>query len=185
VVAHLSSENAAIKIRRLDADRTDLFHEAEMLGKANMTHSTPRLMGVNKNFLLMQLINGDLLPKWLENNKNPTVVKRVLGDIIEACYRLDQTGLDHGELSNAPKHVIIDHQMKPWILDFETASEKRKTANVPAICHFLFNSFGETARTVATLIGEPKTKEIIESLHVYKRLRSRENFDRVILSCLG
>jgi putative serine/threonine protein kinase len=185
VIAHLKGERVAVKIRRLDADRVDLLHEAEMLKKANTVDAAPKLLAVSKNFLLMQLIEGELLPAWLNQNKDAYLVKRVLGDVLANCYRLDEIGLDHGELSKAPKHVIIDHQLKPWIVDFETASDKRKPANLPAICHFLFNSPGETGRSVAGIIGARDSPRIIAALHVYKRHRSEETFDAVVQACLS
>ena len=185
VIAHLNGERVAVKIRRLDADRVDLLHEAEMLKKANTANVAPDFIAVSKNFLLMQLIEGDLLPFWLETNKDVTVVRRVLHNVLESCFRLDEIGLDHGELSKAPKHVIVDRQLKPWIVDFETASDKRKTANLPAICHFLFNSPGETARTIAAILGVRDNQKIISALHIYKRNRSRTTLDEVLRSCLN
>ena len=64
-IAYRNGEKAALKIRRVDADRSRMQQEAKMLKKANSMHVGPRLLGVSKNFLLMQFIDGDLLPKWL------------------------------------------------------------------------------------------------------------------------
>ena len=94
--------------------------------KANSANAVPNFVAVSKNFLLMQLIEGDLLPFWLETDKEVVVVKQVLREVLESCYRFERIGLDHGELSKAPKHVIVDQQLKPWIVDFETASENAK-----------------------------------------------------------
>ena len=186
VIAHLlSGERVAIKIRRLDADRVDLFHEAKMLSKANSAGVAPKFVGVSKNFLLMQLIEGDLLPTWLGTNKEPSLVKQVLAEVLLNCFLLDEIGLDHGELSKAPKHVIIDSQQMPWLVDFETASDCRKTANLPAICHFLFSSTGEVARTVIERLGERNKEKIISSLQEYKKCRTRETFEKVIAVCLS
>jgi putative serine/threonine protein kinase len=184
VIAHLNGQRVAVKIRRVDADRVDLLHEAQMLSKANSANVAPKLFAASKNFLLMQLIEGELLPDWLDN-KDAVKVKTVLGEVLEQCFRLDAIGLDHGELSKAPKHVIIDRQLKPWIVDFETASDARKPANITAICHFLFSSAGEVARTVADVLGERDREEIVKALQLYKKCRSRESFDRVLQVCLS
>ncbi len=183
VIAHLNGQRTAMKILRVDADRPDLLHEAHMLAKANAVNVGPKLIGASKNFLLMQLINGDLLPAWLEANREEALMRKVLGEVLENCYRLDEIGLDHGELSKAPKHVIIDGARKPWFVDFETASDIRKPANVSAMCHFLFTSAGEVARTVAETLGERKRAELIRGLANYKRARTRENFEKVLDSC--
>jgi putative serine/threonine protein kinase len=185
IIAYLNGQRIALKIRRIDSDREDLLHEAKMLTKANTANVGPKFISASKNFLLMQLIDGDLLPAWLETHKEKALVQKVLGDVLDNCYRLDELGVDHGELSKAPKHVIIDQQLKPFIVDFETASDMRKTANLPAICHFLFTSIGETARVVAGILGERKKDEVIKAIQEYKKNRTREHFELALQACLN
>jgi putative serine/threonine protein kinase len=182
IIAYRNREKVALKIRRIDADRSKMQQEAKMLKKANSMHVGPRLLGVSKNFLLMQFIDGDLLPKWLEKRKRKAVIVKVLREVLEQCWRLDIAGLDHGELSHAPKHVIIDKSDLPFIVDFETASLDRKPSNVTSICQFLFIS-GVVAEKVAEKIGEKDKKAIIEVLRLYKGNRKRENFETVLEAC--
>lgn len=184
VVAVRQGERVAVKIRRVDADREDLLHEGEMLSKANSVKVGPKLLDMSKNFLLMQLIEGDLLPAWLKTHTEKTTVREVLREVLEQCWRLDVMGLDHGELSKAPKHVIVDKEQMPWIVDYETASNARKTANVTAICHFLFTSAGEVARMIADVLGERNREEIVKSLQRYKEKRTRESLDEVLSASL-
>jgi putative serine/threonine protein kinase len=184
-IAHLNGQRLALKIRRVDADRADLLHEANMLGKANSVGVGAKMLGVSKNFLLMRLIEGELLPSWIEAYREKALVTRVLTEILECCFRLDAIGLDHGELSKAPKHIIVDPQQKPWIVDFETASDTRKPSNVTAVCHFLFNSAGLVARSVAETMGERNKAEITRVSRIYKNNRTRWNFERVLHACLS
>ena len=182
IIAYIDGEKAAFKVRRVDADRSGMQREAEMLEKANSVGVGPRLLGVSKNFLLMQFIDGDLLPKWLEKRKGKAEVRKVLREILEQCWRLDEAGLDHGELSHAPKHVILDQKDEPFIVDFETASVNRKPSNVTSICQFLFIS-GAVADEVAVELGGKDEKAIIDSLKNYKNDRTRENFGNVLRAC--
>lgn len=185
VIAHLGKKRAALKIRRVDSDRTGLQHEAQMLAKANSVQVGPKLISVSKNFLLMQLVDGHLLPNWLDALKEKEQLHGVLNEVLEQCWRLDSIGLDHGELSKAPKHIIIDRQNKPFLVDFETASINRKPANVTAVCQFLFTSRGRVAEAVAAALGEVDRAEIIGALKRYKNERKRENFDGVLQVCLA
>jgi len=185
VIAHLDGQRVALKIRRTDADRLGLQREAQMLAKANSVQVGPRLVGVSRNFLLMQLIDGDLLLNWLDVHKEKEHVRYVLNDVLEQCWRLDRIGLDHGELSKAPKHLIVDTQQKPWIVDFETASVNRKPANVTSACQFLFTSGGAVARAVAEVLGERNREEIIWALRLYKQDSTREKFNRAVQACLA
>ena len=184
VIAQRYGQRLALKIRRVDADREDLLHEAKMLAKANSAGVGPTMVDSSKNVLLMQLIEGDLLPAWLEANREKTRVRQVLSETIEQCWQLDMAGLDHGELSKAPKHVIIDHYQQPWIVDFETSSDRRNPANVTAICQYLIMSGGPIPRTISEVLGERNRDEIIEVLRHYKKEKTRENIDRLMQACL-
>ena len=184
VIAHVNAERVAIKIRRADADRADLLHEACMLSKANSVNVAPKLMTASKNFLLMQLIDGDLLPNWLKTNKDAAAVKQVLREVLEQCFRLDQAGLDHGELSKAPKHLLVDKTEKSFIVDFETASVERKVANVTAVCQYLFAGNSTTSKVLAEIFGERNRLELIDALKAYKKNRTRSNFEGLLEVCL-
>jgi putative serine/threonine protein kinase len=178
----VSGEAVALKIRRVDADRSMMRHEAEMLRVANSINVGPKLLGVSKNFLVMQFVEGDLLPKWLENCRSRKRVKNVLREVLEQCWRLDEAGLDHGELSHAPKHIIVDMVDRPFIVDFETASLNRKPSNVTSITQFLFIS-GMVAEKVRQKIGEKDKNAIIEALRRYKAEGSRRSFEEILKAC--
>jgi len=184
VIAQRYSQRLAMKIRRVDADRVDLLHEAKMLTKANSAGVGPTIVDASKNFLLMQLVEGDLLPGWLETHREKTLVRQVLCEVMEQCWQLDLAGLDHGELSKAPKHVIVDCCQQPWIVDFETSSDTRKPANVTAICQYLTMSGGPIAKTISEILGERNREEVISALRNYKKDQTRESLDRVMLTCL-
>jgi putative serine/threonine protein kinase len=181
VIAHTNLGNAALKIRRIDADRKGMFHEAEMLGKANSVKVGPQLLGVSENFLLMEFIEGTHFPRWLESVVGSDVqsrVRLVLREVLEQCYRLDEAGLDHGELSNAPKHIIVDANGFPHLVDFETASIERKVSNVTSICQYLFFK-SQVAERVKENLEKIKEEELIKALRTYKRQRTRSNFEEI------
>jgi putative serine/threonine protein kinase len=184
VTAQRYGQRLALKMRRVDADRKDLFHEAKMLEIANSAGVGPTLVDVSKNFLLMQLIDGDLLPSWLNETRQATTLRNVLREVVEQCWHLDLTGLDHGELSKAPKHVIVDPHLQPWIVDFETSSDTRKPANVTAICQYLFMSLGPIPQRISEILGERNRDELIKEIRNYKSEKSREHLDELLKACL-
>ena len=183
VSAYTEKGKAALKIRRTDADRETMKHEAEMLQIANSVNVGPRLLGFTQDLLLMEFIEGLLLPAWIkkiiEERDAVKRVRRVLRDILEQCRRLDEAGLDHGELSKAPKHVIVDRGDKAWILDFETASSMRRASNVTSICQFLFLK-GKMAELISGIIGQAPQDNLLLLLKKYKRSPTRENFEKIL-----
>jgi putative serine/threonine protein kinase len=179
VVAHVGGERFAIKMRRVDADRTDLGHEADMLREANAVDVGPKFFAASKDFLLSQLVDGDLLYQWLQTHRDREAIRTVLTDVLEQCWRLDETGLDHGELSKAPKHILIDKSGKPFIVDFETSSTERKTANVTAVSQFLFQGQSDAAKIFTEVFGVKDKEQLVEVLRKYKKNRNRQNFEDI------
>jgi len=160
-------------------------HEAEMLTKANKLTIGPRLLDKREDFLLMEFINGTLLPEWVMNLKGKKAknkIRDVLIDILEQCYQLDQDGLDHGELSRAPKHIIVDIRNKPCIVDFETASIMRRASNVTSICQYLFMN-SRLAKILGRRLCEIDREELVIALRNYKRQPIRKNFNEILKTC--
>jgi len=180
VVSALTREGrVALKIRRLDADRADLIREAELLKKANSVNVGPRLFSATKNFILMELVEGPPLYKWLTKTEDKRAIIKVIADLLEQCFKLDSIRLDHGELSDARKHVIIAYGRKPVILDFESASDHRRPSNLTSICSFLFLG-GSIGKALAAKLGEVDRVRLISSLKAYKAQPSRENLESVL-----
>jgi putative serine/threonine protein kinase len=127
----------------------------------------------------MEFIEGVLLIDWLETKRSRILIRKVLREILEQCWSLDRIGLDHGELSHAPKHVIVSKEDKPVIVDFESASLNRRPSNVTSICQFLFLG-DEPAKILAKKLGTVDRETVFEALRRYKNDRTFENFETVL-----
>lgn len=186
VVAHTNLGRLALKIRRVDSDRKEMFHEREMLKRANTINVGPRLFQTSENFLLMELVEGIHFPEWIqsiEGREAQLRVSIVLESVLEQCYRLDELGLDHGELNKAPKHIIVNKDDLPYLVDFETASIHRRASNVSSVCQYLFLG-SKIADKVKDKLGKVDEKELINFLRIYKRQRTRENFEKLVNNIL-
>jgi len=182
VKAFAGTSRVALKIRRVDADRAKMKHEADLLRKANSVDVGPKFLGVSKNFILMEYVDGSLFPQWLktvEGKRRRTCIRNVLRLALEQCWRLDKAGLDHGELSHAPKHVIIKNGDTPCIVDFETASTTRRTSNVTSLCQYFFLA-NPTAEQIAKKPGNVHQEELKRRLRAYKEHKTRETFENVL-----
>jgi len=185
VTAYRKGEKVALKIRRVDSDRLSMEHEARMLEKANRNGIGPRLLGITPNFLLMEYIEGALLPEWIKTLKGKDAKKRlhqVLRLILEQAWKLDKAGLDHGELNQAPKHIIIKLDDAPCLVDFETASDSRQTSNVTSICQYLFIG-GSISNMVQRKLGKIDKGNLLNALRTYKEKRDRKSFEKILTRC--
>ena len=179
LLAHGNFGQAALKIRRVDADRTQMQREAMLLQKANSIGVGPQLLGVSRNFLLMQYIEGTLFVDWIKNKRSKARIKGVLRGALEQCWRLDRFGLDHGELSHAPKHVIVNGEDKPFVVDFESASLDRKPSNATSLCQYFFFA-GTTSEILVRKLGPIDRVVVVEALRRYKNDKTLENFERML-----
>lgn len=173
---------SALKIRRIDADRKQMFHEGEMLRKANSVNVGAKFVKVSPNFLIMELIEGKYFPEWtksLEEKDRPVFIQ-TLENILGQCHRLDVVGLDHGELTNASKHIIIDRKNVPYLIDFETASMNRRVSNVSSICQFFFLG-SQIAPLVKEKMGKQiNNKKLVETLGSYKKNLTSFDFEKIL-----
>jgi putative serine/threonine protein kinase len=181
VIAYINSKKIALKIRRIDSDRKEMFNEGKMLNLANKIGIGPNLIQNSDNFLLMQLIEGKLFPEWLDSleDRENADFRLVIKKILQQCFRLDEGGIDHGELSKAPKHIIIDSNNNPHLIDFETASIKRRVSNVTSMCQYFFLR-SHVAYKVRKRLVEFKPEKLISTLRKYKQERSKKNFERIL-----
>ena len=185
VLAYVKGQRAALKMRRIDADRADFKHEAEMLQKANALGVGPKFIAISTNFMVSQLIDGDLLEDWLETHREKELIRKVLVDILEQCWRLDEACLDHGEISKATKHLLVDKENCPFIVDFETASIVRRVINVTSVCQFLFMGNSRAAKMLGEVFGVKEKSELIAALRNFKKNENRKNFEGLLEMCLS
>jgi putative serine/threonine protein kinase len=179
-LAELDGIPVALKIRRYDADRPTMVNEGRLLRLANSVNVGPQLISVTRNMLIMQFFNGVPLFKWAESGSadNTDATREVLKDLLSSCFRLDAAGLDHGELSHAPKNVLVNRVGKACIVDFETASTTRRVANVTSLLQYFM--FGRISKRVWASKIFPRKRIVLKTLGVYKREPSVENFRSIL-----
>ena len=137
VKAFSKNQAYALKIRRLDSPRHNLLKEAKIQSFVNSLGIGPKIVASSKNFIIMELIQGKLLSQLYNmESLNTDIIRLTIKSLLDQCYRLDINGVDHGELSDLRKHVIINHRVN--IIDFDSASYNRKTSNITSCIQYLF-----------------------------------------------
>jgi putative serine/threonine protein kinase len=171
VLALRNGGRVAVKILRTDADRNGFDHESSMLKIANSVGVGPNFLSFSSRFLVMEYLNGVPLPQWivgLSGRGRKKRLKNILAELLEQCHRLDEVGLDHGELSSAPKHIIVEAEDQPVIVDFETASTRRHPSNVTSLCQYLFIAGGLSVK-IRRILGPVRKQALIAVLRKYKK----------------
>jgi putative serine/threonine protein kinase len=181
ILVKKKSKIFALKIRRTDSPRKTMRDEALLLQIANKTNVGPRLIQFSKNFLVMEFIDGKKIVDWVNelNTKNSKKLRIIIKKILLDCFSLDQIGLDHGELSILDKHVLISGK-KPTIVDFESSSINRKISNVSSATQAILIGTG-LARIIRKKTEIPRRDKIIRLVRNYKKSKTQESFDQLLL----
>ena len=181
VLAKKRKNVIALKIRRLDSQRSEMRSEAKLLKLVNTVNVGPKLYGVSKNFLVMEYLEGDKIGDWIQSLKgvgSSKKLKSVVRTILEDCYKLDRMGFDHGELSSISKHVIIG-KSRVTLIDFESSSVNRKVSNVTSVTQAIFIGSG-IAKKVQKIYKIPPKQRIIDVLRIYKQEQTQKSFDDIL-----
>ena len=181
ILAKKKNDIVALKIRRLDSQRSEMQSEAKLLRLANTVSVGPKLYDVSKNFLVMEYLEGEKIENWIHSLKgvgSSKKLKSVVRAILEDCYRLDQIGFDHGELSSISKHVIVG-KSRSTLIDFESSSVNRRVSNVTSVTQAIFIGSG-IAKKVQRIYKVPQKQKIIDFLRIYKQEQTRRSFDDVL-----
>ena len=181
VLAKKGTKEIALKIRRTDSQRKEMKNEAVLLKLVNSVDVGPKMIDVSENFLVMEYLEGVKISEWVDSLKGTGSAKKLkstIRKILEDCYRLDQLGFDHGELSNISKHVIVG-KTKSTIIDFESSSMNRRPSNVTSITQAFFIGSG-IAKKAQKIYKNPSKEQIIRILKQYKEEKSRESFEGLL-----
>ena len=181
VLVKRGNKEVALKIRRTDSQRENMKNESILLKLVNSVSVGPKMIDVSKNFLVMEYIEGKKFSDWIEMLKGSGSAKQLkstIRNVLEDCYRLDQIGFDHGELSNISKHVIVGKN-KVVLIDFESSSTKRRPSNVTSITQAFFIGSG-IAKQAQKIYKNSSKEKIIDALKSYKQEKTRENFENLL-----
>ena len=180
VLGKIGRKKVAVKIRRIDSPRKNLKKEAELLKIINEYKIGPKLVAFSKNFLVMEYLDGEKIGDWvvdLKKKGDSSRLKTIIKKILEDCYRLDRIGLDHGELSNLSKHVIVGKKIT--IIDFESSSMNRKVSNVTSATQALCIGSG-ISKIISHVYRIPKKQKMITVLRRYKQEETRDSFENLL-----
>ena len=185
VKATVNEKEQALKIRRRDANRKDMFDEFGYTRTANRVGVGAYALAATTDFMVMQLVKGEEIDDYLKTIKGRGTrgrLREIIHKLLNQCRKLDLMGLDHGQLSDLRKHVIMSGDL-PYVIDFESSSTVRSPKNVTTTAQSLLIG-GRSSPLVRRLLGIGSDDDILGALRDYKKDMSDENYAS-ILKVLG
>jgi len=181
VRAGVGSETLALKIRRTDANRPDMEQEARVTALVNRIGIGAEVRGHSKDMILMKLLEYQELNDWLRGLKGPgtrRAARDMIHSVLNQCRKLDIIGVDHGQLSNLRKHVVVA-EGRPWIIDFESAGTSRRPKNVTTAAQYLLVG-GKVSPLVRRMLGVRDKNPILKLLSDYKSDTSDFSYSKLL-----
>lgn len=175
----------ALKIRRIDSRRKDSLTEVSNQKFANLEGIGPQIIDHTNDLILMELISGKGIYDWLHDPTTfhlltSTNIINIVTEILEQCYRLDIFQLDHGELTRIDNHVMVSENNQISLIDFESASTKRKPCNVTSASQALLLSGGSISKKICKFIDIKDPEYLLNCLKKYKKRKNRQNFENIL-----
>jgi putative serine/threonine protein kinase len=173
---------AALKVRRTDAGRESLEIEGEVLREANKFGLGPILFAASPDFVVMEEVPGATLVDWLETSGGlpDGAFKEVLVGICGQARLLDVAGIDHKELTDPRRHVMVQPDGRARVLDFETAAIGERRRNVNDLLQYLTLS-GRYGRVILSRLGANR-EEVLAALKAYRRSPGDDAFLAILRS---
>lgn len=178
-LAKFKGQYFALKIRRTDANRANMFDEVVYQSLANSIGIGPFLVNFSENFILMEFVKGSNIVEWYSSVR--TTNERILKCtvlILEQCYLLDCLRLDHGQLNRLDRHIIISKEDKPTILDFETSSAMRRVSNITSVSQSIF-LHGPIYSRLQNSINKDRI-QIMKNIKDYKIQMNYKKFKKIL-----
>jgi len=128
---------AAIKVKKEESKAEGrIRNEAEWLKRLNRENISPKLLFYNEDYLVYKFVEGQFILDWIEENKKEEI-KRVLRDLLQQCYIMDKLNVNKEEMHHPLKHIIVDQNNNPTLIDFERCHQTDKPQNTTQFVEFI------------------------------------------------
>jgi len=169
-----------IKVKRKESTALQrMENEAKWLKVLNKKGIGPHFLFSGEGYLVYEFVEGKFILDWIKNENKKEILK-VLVNVLEQCYILDQLGVNKEEMHHPLKHVVVDKFNVPVLLDFERCNRSEKVKNVTQFVEFISRMRDELEGKNIKI----NKIELRENAKEYKREISKESFKEII-RCLS
>ncbi len=140
IKSHLSKSKkikVAIKVNNPKSQAIGrIENEVKWLKVLNKQGIGPKLLFSNKDFFIYKFIEGEHILDWLKNHDKREIII-ILKNILEQCLKLDKLKITKEEMHHPHKHIVVDKDNIPTLIDFERTHLDEKPQNVTQFLEFL------------------------------------------------
>jgi predicted Ser/Thr protein kinase len=109
---------------------------------------------LENRFLIYEYEEGIPFNLWIVKleMKDKKILEKCLKELEKQAKKLDEIGLDHGQLAGTGSNIIVKENGTPIIVDFEKGSIKRKPHNYNVLKSFLYNKNSEIGNKIIHIL---------------------------------
>ena len=176
--AKLGKKKIAIKEKNPESKaQSRIEFEAYWLKKLNKHKIGPKFIFFERGSLAYEFVEGIFIEEFIKNSTKRDI-KKVLMELLNQMFLLDELGINKEEMHHPYKHIIITKKTKPVLLDFERANNTEKPSNVTQFCQFI------TSTNLHSLLNKKGFKIDISKVRAaarkYKHNINKKNFKEII-----
>jgi release factor glutamine methyltransferase len=175
IKSKLDNKNVSIKIKNENSDAFgNLEIEYKFLKTLNEHNIGPKVISFTDNMLVYEFQNGILIEEYIENNNKQNIIK-VLTNVFNQMYTMDELGINKFEMHHPVKHVIIDKHT-PVLLDFERCRNTEDPKNISQFCDYMLRISKQLSNKNINFDRD----ELIELSKEYKKNRTKKNYKKIL-----
>lgn len=179
-IGRWKNRKITIKSQRRDIDAKETVdNEVKQLRLLNRKGIGPKVIFSGKDYFAYSYIEGHFIKKWLERKETKKkdaliVIRRVF----DQMFTMDQMGLNKEEMHHPLKHIIVQKNNRPVLLDFERCRPRDKVHNVTQFAQFMIS--GRMIPVLDRLKIRINLLEMLNRARKYSENKSIERFEDIL-----
>ena len=134
-IADYKNKKVAVKVQ-IEKGSNRIENEVKWLKILNKHKIGPSFILKDKNYFVMDFIEGQSIWEFMRDNEK-TEIKKVIKQIFDQCYIIDELGINKLEMHHPHKHIIITKDKKAVLIDFERVKQSTEPKNVTQFVQFM------------------------------------------------
>lgn len=176
--ARWHGKKVAIKVKNpASKAQGRIINEARWLKLLNRRGIGPKILFHTDDYFCYEYIAGVFIEEFMEQ-ANKTEIKKVLKDVFEQCFKLDKIGVTKEEMHNPYKHIIIEKNLKPVLIDFERSHATEKPKNVSQFCQYITS--GRVQRLLKKKNFKFTNQSVRSASSTYKKNLDKSSLNKII-----
>ena len=152
-------------------------NEINMLKELNRYGIGPEFYFSDTTWFVMDFIEGERIIDFLKNASARHARQAVI-NVLKQLFELDYLGINKEELNHPYKHIIIDRNLHPVLIDFERAKKTINPKNISQFVQFLIS------KKINLILDEKRIyinkRKMLEIVNSYKKNLDKEHFQSII-----